>query len=59
MDNLTIQVELDLHADTVVVGSNLLVAHDHECYIDVYHYDSKSRHKNITNVDASVACNNP
>ncbi len=49
-------VELDSHADTSVLGSNVLVAHDHEFYIDVYGYDSKCRHKNITNVDAAVVC---
>ncbi len=54
-----IQVELDSHADTSVVGSNVLVAHDHECYVDVYSYDSKSRHKNITTVDAALAYDNP
>ncbi len=52
-------VELDLHADTSVLGSNVLVAHDHEFYIDVYGYDSKSRHKNTTTVDAAVAYDNP
>ncbi len=53
--NHKIQVEIDLHVDTTVVGSNVLVVHDHERYIDVYGYDSKSWHKNITNVDAAVA----
>ncbi len=57
--NHKIQVELDSHADTSVVGSNVLVVHDHECYVDVYGYDSKSRHKNVTTMDAAVAFDNP
>ncbi len=57
--NSKIQVELDSYADTSVVGSNVLVVHDHECYVDLFGYDSKSRHKNITTVDAAVAYNDP
>ncbi len=53
--NTNIQVELDSHADISVVGSNVLVVHDHEWYVDVYGYNSKSRHKNVTTVDAAVA----
>lgn len=33
------------HIDTTVAGYNLLVVHDHELFIDVYHYDSMSRHQ--------------
>ena len=57
--NPKIQVELDSHADTSVVGSNVLIVHDHERYVDVFGYDSKSRHKNVTTVDAAVAYDNP
>ncbi len=57
--NTNIQVELDSHADTSVIGSNVLVVHDHEQYVDVYGYDSKSRHKNVTTVEAAVAYDNP
>ena len=57
--NDKIHVELDSHADTSVVGSNVLVVHDHERYVDVYGYNSKSRHKNITTVDAAVAYDDP
>ncbi len=53
-----IQVELDSHTDTSVVGSNVLVVHDHAHYVDVYGYDCKSRHKNVTTVNAAVAYNN-
>lgn len=42
--NSKIQVELDSHAGTSAVGSNVLVVHDHKCYIEVYGYDNKSRH---------------
>ncbi len=57
--NTNIQVELVSHADTSVVGSNVLVVYDHERYVDVYGYDSKSRHKNVTTVDAAVVYDNP
>ncbi len=33
--NNKIQVELNSRADTIVVGSHVLVVHNHECYIDV------------------------
>ncbi len=51
--NHKIWVELDSHADTSAVGSNVLVIHNQECYLDVYGYDSKSRHKIITAVDTT------
>ena len=54
-----LRVELDSHADTTVVGSNVLIVHDHERFVDVYGYDNKSRHKNITTVDAAVAYDDP
>ncbi len=57
--NHKIHVELHFHADTSVAGSYVLVMHNHECYIDVFGYDSKSWHKNITTVDAAVAYDNP
>ncbi len=56
--NYKIQVELDSHADTSVVGSNLLVVHDHERYVDVYGYNCTCWHKNVTTVNAAVAYNN-
>ncbi len=62
LDNLVnhkIQVELNSYADTSVVGSNVLVVHDHECNVDIYGCDSKSRHRNITTADAAVAYDNP
>ncbi len=37
------KVELNSHAETSVVGSNILVVHDHESYVVVIGYDSKSR----------------
>ncbi len=53
--NHKICVDLNSHADASDVGSNVLVVHDHEHYIDVYGYESKSGHKSITTVDAAVA----
>ncbi len=57
--NPKIQVDLDSHTDTSVVGSKVLVVHDHECYIDVFGYNRKSRHKNVTTVDSAVAYDDP
>ncbi len=57
--NHKIQGELDLHADTSVVGPNVLLVHDHEHYAAIFGYSSKSRHKNVTTVDAAVAYDNP
>ncbi len=57
--NSKIQVELDSHIDTSVVSSNVLIVHGHECYVDVFMYNSKSRHKNVTAVDAAVAVDDP
>ncbi len=35
-------VELDSHADTCVVGSNVLVVHDHKRFVDVYGFDKET-----------------
>ncbi len=32
-----------------------MVVHDHKHYVDIFGYDSKSRHKNVTTVDTAVA----
>ncbi len=56
--NSNIQVELDSHDDTSIVSSNVLVIHNHEHYLDFYEYDSKSKHKNTTTVNAAVAYDN-
>ncbi len=52
--NSEVQVELDSQADTSVAGSNVLVVHDHECYVNAFGKDSKSRHKNVTPVYTAV-----
>ncbi len=51
-----ISVELDSHADTCVVGSNVLVVHDHERFVDIYGFDRKSQRSNACTVDAAIAC---
>ncbi len=56
--NPKIQVELNLHAETCVVGATLLLVHDHAHFIDVFGYDSKSIHKNITTFDAALVYDN-
>ncbi len=57
--NSKIQVELNSHPDSSVVGSNVLVIHDHERYIDVSSYDNTPRHENITTVNATAAYEHP
>ncbi len=52
-------VELDSYADTSIVASNVLVTHDHKCYVDVYGYGNKSRHKIIKTFDATVEFDGP
>ncbi len=42
--NAEMHVELDLLADTSVVGSDVLIVLDHECHADIYGYETKSRH---------------
>ncbi len=54
-----ISVELDSHADTCVVGSNVLVVHDHERFVDVYGFDKETRHVNASTVDAAIAYEDP
>ncbi len=54
-----IHVELDSNVDTRVVGSNVLVLHDHGHNIIVDGYDCTPMHKNITIADAAVAYNDP
>ncbi len=54
-----ISVELDSHADTCVVGSNVLVVHDHERFVDVYGFDKETRHANASTVDAAIAYKDP
>ena len=39
------KVELDLHADTFVVGNNCLVVYDHNRPVNIYNYDKKNGHR--------------
>ena len=55
----TISVELDSHADTCLVGSNVLVVHDHERFVDVYGFDKETRHANASTVNAAIAYEDP
>ncbi len=54
-----ISVELDSHADTCLVGSNVLAVHNHECFVDVYGFDKETRHANASTVDAAIAYEDP
>ena len=48
------KVELDLHANTCVVGDNCLVIHDYNRTNSVYSYDLKDSHRSAITVDATV-----
>ncbi len=37
----------------------VLGIHDHKNYVDVYGFDSKSRHKKITTINGHVSYDNP
>ncbi len=54
-----ISVELDSHVDTYVVGSNALVVHDHEHFVDVYSFDKEKRHANASTVHITIAYKDP
>ncbi len=54
-----ISVKLDSHADTYVVGSNVLVVHDHKHFVDVYGFDKETRHANASIIDAVIAYKDP
>ena len=54
-----IRIELDSHADNCVVGSNVLIIHDHERLVDVYGYNQKVGNKNARTIDAAVAYDDP
>ncbi len=54
-----ISVELDSHADTCVVGSNVVVVHDHEFVVIIYGFDKDTRHANACTVDAAIAYKDP
>ena len=53
------KVELDSHADTCVVGDNILVIHDHDRPVKVYSYHPKNGHRSPKTVDAAVEYQNP
>ncbi len=54
-----ISVELNSHAVTCVVGSNVLVIHDHEHFVDIYSFDKETCHANACTVDAAIAYKDP
>ncbi len=49
-----ISVELDSHVDTCVVGSNVLIIHDHECFVDIYGFGEEIWHLNACAMDAAI-----
>ena len=49
------KIELDLHADTCVVGDHYLIVHDHNRPVNVYGYNSKAGLKHTCIVNATVA----
>ncbi len=54
-----ISVELYSHTDTFVVGSNVLVVHDHGGFVDVYSFDKATRLSNASTIDMAIASKDP
>ncbi len=54
-----ISVEVDSHADTCVVGSNVLVVHDHEHFNNIYGFNKETRLSNICTINAAIAYKDP
>ncbi len=58
-NHIIISVELDSYADTCLVSSNVLVIHDHKCFVDVYGFDQETQHSNASTVDVAIHTNTP
>ncbi len=50
---------MDSHTDTCVVGSNILVVHNHERFVDVYGFYKAAKHSNACTVDSAIAYKDP
>ena len=55
LTEVKIKIELDLNADTCVVGDQCLVMHDHNRPVNVYGYDPKAGLKQACIVDSVFA----
>ena len=53
------KVELNLHADSCVVGNNCLVIHDHYRLVNIYSYEPKDGHRTAKKVDTAVGYHDP
>ncbi len=51
--------ELNSHADTCVVGSNILVVHNHEHFVGVYGFDKETMHSNACTIDVTITDKRP
>eukprot|EP00934_Nitzschia_sp_Nitz4_P008127 Nitzschia sp. Nitz4//scaffold260_size33533//228//6137//NITZ4_007876-RA/size33533-snap-gene-0.41-mRNA-1//-1//CDS//3329544674//8117//frame0 len=51
--------ELDTHADTCIVGANVMIVADHGRPVTVTSYDSKAGPKTYRTVDAAIAYDDP
>ncbi len=51
--------KMDSLADTFVVGSNVLVVHNHSCYVDIYSFDKEIWHQNTSTVDTAIMYEDP
>ncbi len=54
-----VSIQLNLHADTCVVRSNVLVVHNHEHFVDVYGFNKLARHTNTSTVNVAIAYKDP
>ena len=58
-DEAEYRTELDSHADTCVVGANVLVTHDYERPVTVTGYDASQGNKRYRTVSAAIAYDDP
>ena len=49
------KIDLDMYADTCIVGDNCSIIYDHKRPMNIYCYDSKARSKQACIVTATVA----
>ncbi len=58
-NNSRVSVELESHADTCAVGSNVLVVCDRKYFIYVYDFDKETRHPSASTTDVPIAYKDP
>jgi hypothetical protein len=54
--NSILKVELDSHADTYVVGRNVLIVYEHTCVVNVSGFDPSQPARSAKIVDCAAKC---